>query len=380
MKKNLNLRFGIISVILAVLLLEGISSLILLGLDRWPTNSFPVQYRDYLEDFKFTKWSDPPAKKYAAHPYFGYYHQEKMGVDLEKFDGLSKSKDEYWVGLFGGSFALEWGQSIEADASTYFNKLNGAKKIRFLNFSMAGSKQPQTFAMLSHFFKKLDYVIVLDGFNEVFSSPKGFPQHYPLHSEILYPKKWDFLSQVGELYFWRKLSLLVTSLLDKLFWPINRSPTLYLVWDFFYHQTQVNVYQKELELQQAIGQTYQLDARKNGKKLELWSHFTLMGHRLLKSFDKPYLFVLQPNQHDQNSKPLSLTESEKFTQKNWVSPVSDWYQLIEDEGLRLERLGIRFKSARKVFKKRKENLYRDNCCHLNQEGLKLFGKWLKKEL
>ena len=191
MKKNLNLRFGIISVILAVLLLEGISSLILLGLDRWPTNSFPVQYRDYLEDFKFTKWSDPPAKKYAAHPYFGYYHQEKMGVDLEKFDGLSKSKDEYWVGLFGGSFALEWGQSIEADASTYFNKLNGAKKIRFLNFSMAGSKQPQTFAMLSHFFKKLDYVIVLDGFNEVFSSPKGFPQHYPLHSEILYPKKWD---------------------------------------------------------------------------------------------------------------------------------------------------------------------------------------------
>ena len=137
---------------------------------------------------------------------FHFINDPEIFVDYP----YKKKKNEITVGIFGGSvgsgFALHaqmddtLSKSIKKKYPEYKNK-----KIKFLNYSLPGYKQPQQLTSLIYFLgigQKFDIIINIDGFNEVIVALENWNEN----SDIINPSysiynltgysldKWDFIS------------------------------------------------------------------------------------------------------------------------------------------------------------------------------------------
>jgi hypothetical protein len=94
---------------------------------------------------------------------------------------MPKRNDEVLVGVFGGSvatgFALHTQQYPEFAALLAAMPQWKGKRIRILNFSMPGYKQPQQLIALAYFLsigQHFDLILNIDGFNEVITTARNF--------------------------------------------------------------------------------------------------------------------------------------------------------------------------------------------------------------
>ncbi len=246
------------------------------------------------------------------------------------------------------------------------------KKIKILPFALPAGKQPQQYFINSFFLDSIDLVINIDGRNDLVTGENNyFPCEYPLSSEVLFSQNaFNKIDIIGELVVYRKLFAMFTRSWQSL--PFSsKSVFLFFVW----HQVKKTADQivlskitdiKKMEITPTSNKTF-CDGRIQSSA-GIYERFTLLQGKLLQKMNKPYLFVIQPNQYVLNSKPMGSVEKQIAIDESVAFRTREAYKQLESISSRLRKQNIHSYPLFDIFKNHPEPLYVDRCCHLNFQG------------
>ena len=331
-----------------------------------------------------------------AHPYFGFQLSQKW-MKKYKADGINnysfrskhdfpyikKGKNEFVIGVFGGSVAQFFlvdmlkGKHFETKLKERFPYLKN-KKIILLNMAMGGSKQPQQYFINSYFVKMYDFVINIDGYNEIEANvPENRPVEYPYYSEILYNQNIKRESLLGEVSIHKKSLMSLNS------YALNKS--------FFYTSKLILHLLRKNKLNDIIevNNEFQKISKRSSKKfygkeinlnelivkrVEAWSRFSLLQSQILKANKIAHLFFLQPSLSFEK-KTLSDNEKEIYNNKtnNYFKEIVDiGYPMLKNEISKLKLENVPYISLTDLFAGTSKSIYLDYV-HLNKVGHKLMS-------
>jgi hypothetical protein len=356
---------------------------------------------------------------YQLHPYFGFVYRQgylegtyptnNYGfLSRQDFPFMKRTKDQFIVGLFGGSVAtlfsfyeLENHGLVDAlRRSPYF----AGKDIVVLNFAAGGYKQPQQLLVLNYLLavgQAFDMVINIDGFNETalayWNNRFGVDiSMAPVH--VLLPLA-DLANQDLSLDG-LSLSLEILRLKDRLREaPIqldkSRLATSYaLRWVHMqylarqYHRKRgafsvlerrpakdALVYVNRLDKPLDDTQAYE-------RMAAIWANASLAMKGLLSAKGIEYYHVIQPNQYYATGR--QFTTEETRTALNDGSPnresVQKGYPRLLARLRGLEDAGVNIFSAVEVFDGAKDTIYVDDCCHYNTRGNEILARYIARRI
>jgi hypothetical protein len=82
-----------------------------------------------------------------------------------------------------------------------------------------------------------------------------------------------------------------------------------------------------------------------------------------------YFHFLQPNQYLAGSKPIGPDERKFVSDKSpFARPVRVGYPMLRARAPQLLEAGVAFTDLTQVFADHPEPIYRDDCCHVTDEG------------
>lgn len=323
----------------------------------------------------------------TVHPYFGYTLTEIGPADEDRYAALrgnlpARNPGVFTLGVTGGSvaehFAFQMSRSgyLERKLKAQFPEL-AKRKIVVVNLSQEGQKQPQTFHIVSHLMSRLDYVISIDGENEMNQSlPKVYPKDYPLYLFVPFVNDLAAQARLGLLHWarfhWLRAEALWTSPflqhsgLARLTWLMTKA-TLNEWVSASFSQLDTEFY--ELDSQQA-----------RSERLAIWREFSVRLARLLKMEEIGYAFFIQPNQYVAGGKPLSDEEKRSSFSLHLADYKRESYELLDREVAALQNAGVRYFSLTHAFRNVQDTLYIDDCCHINPRGNELIADALILEL
>jgi hypothetical protein len=383
--------FGILLCIVTYVLIEMSSFAILYisgGLKNGLMIPLSVSSNTFVEnnDLK-TRGPDDPIFHYARHPYFGFV--SRPSIKLRKFvtknDKPKKDSSVFRIAIFGGSVAEQLGdylkdewknESINKKIKNKFPCLRD-KRIEFLPLGIMSSKQPQTFAVASHFIHDYDMALVLDGLNDAsHHSHPQFELSYPMFSQSLYTMKEEDSVALAQFVV---VSGFYKSLVSHA--AFQYSYTLYLVQSLMrsYLKTLAEKATMQLRSESDEERFYQTELPREEiwKKLSrIYLKFSQLQHSLSEKYNKLHFIFLQPT--PSYHKPLSKEESLflRPDHREWHGVRA--YQTLLSE-VKKQNLDYVI-DLTKVFSKNKETLYIDNCCHLNVKGDELLFEGMLEEL
>jgi hypothetical protein len=304
----------------------------------------------------------------------------------------SRSDKTILVGLFGGSFAHETYRLARESVVT--SLLESGRKVKILNYSAGGYKQPQQLLILSYLLSlgaEFDIVINIDGFNEVaLPSVENIQQG----TNPFYPRAWamrvrgvpgvDLLRRYGRaLILAERRAGAANALLSS---GLFRSAVCSIAWrtmDRWWQRSQFDLQWNQRQSAGAAqgfaetGPPY--DASSQSVYLDdlarVWSQSSLEMHQLCEANGILYLHVLQPNQYLPGSKPISAAEARIAINEHqpYRLPAMLGYPHLIARGPWLRERGVRFLDATQIFARETATLYSDDCCHLNERGSRMFG-------
>lgn len=360
------------------------------------------------------------------HPYFGFI--DKVGIEhplpylqsghaannygfssIYRYPFKKQNPNQFIVGIFGGSVAANY-SFFEIDRHILAAALNqlpalANKEIIVLPFAVGGYKQPQQLLVLSYFLsigQDIDLAINIDGFNEVSlaymnyqhglesSMPSDFillpmvnlatgnlsKDELELTLEILREKE-NLANSVSSLASSR------TATGYELSWLRSR----YLIRS--YRENLVKLDQLRIAkgpsgqsfMQLPAGPTISADEALK-QMAERWSASSLLMKQLLDQRNIPYFQFIQPNQYAESRRVFS--EKEKaiaFSETSAFKPGAEkGYPLLLIEFGKLRQAGLNAFNAVHVFDDVSEPVYSDNCCHYNEEGNTVFGKYVARTI
>ena len=317
-----------------------------------------------------------------------------------------QKNNEIIVGIFGGSvgsgFALHaqmddtLSKSIKKKYPEYRNK-----KIKFLNFSLPGYKQPQQLTSLIYFLgidQKFDIIINIDGFNEVIVALENWNEN----SDIINPSysiynlagnsldKSNFFSNNYEYaqINYHKLS-------NKKFIKLAKKKKSAFI--YYLYKIRAQYHQKKQIHLETINKNLVDQTNKNLKfpkslanlkidnKEELYNHLSknwFETSHLMKiiceSKNIKYHHFLQPNQWFEKSGDYSpIHKDHKY--KHVIEPINKGYKEFLKYKNDFIKSKINFKDLTLVFdSKRLNEMYSDDCCHYTKEGYIMIFKSLFK--
>ncbi len=341
------------------------------------------------------QWADQVE---VLHPYFGFSRDPDKNVGMtdqgfpsyHKKQIVKKSYDKINIAIFGGSFAKE----------TYFLAIDqlkrcfsaGNRQVQVFNFSIGGYKQPQQLMVLNYLLAigaQFDVVINIDGFNEV---ALPYVENVKLGVSPYYPRNWANRAKdlnnplvvrlIGKIEVLKdqKRALAQFVKMHKLY----RSPTLSLLWRLWDNNLNSKISETRADLQtmaqKGLGFTVHGPEYHNSSSTglyrdlaDIWMRCSLSMYFLCKSHHIRYFHFLQPNQYVPDSKRLSFKE--KKTAYNHDHPyrdgVKNGYPELRKRGAVLIQNNVRFCDLTDIFTDNDATLYKDTCCHLNEQGYQL---------
>ena len=340
----------------------------------------PFKYLELIKKHESTAAFVFFSYDWKPHPYLGF----KSQYEAPGLPEISKEKpaDEYWVGVFGGSLAFMYGR--DRDAMQLLEKrLSGldfthGKKVRAFNLGHGGYKQPQQFLLYSLYGENLDLVINIEGVNETsdFSLGGPFPYEYPLTTfRDFYrsgPGRWQILS--GQVLV-RLIHDLHFGYLS--FASLQNSPLISLLVVTVPKVAQPLYY----KLEDSFRQTYRRahpDLKQYGidmadEMIRPWERYVTMQHQIAETRNAPLFVFLQPNQYLANTKPFSEWEKANIFagHRSLFGPV---YAKMIERGRQLREQGLPVFDLAQVFANETQDIYIDNCCHINAEGNRLLSE------
>lgn len=314
------------------------------------------------------------------------------------------TEDAYVIGIFGGSvaqwFALQ-GTEVLVDRLRQVPGLEG-RRVEVLNFAQGAFKQPQQVQVLAYFLARsqpLDFVVNLDGFNDVVlalnntgreidPSLPSAQQLLPLIA-LLDASSGD-LEPIGAFARVTETQQRLRSLETRM--AETRSAAVWLVMDLLRRRTvhlneaasaavassveatseliYVNPFSADVGAEAALAQIG-----------SLWMQASLVMDGMLGARGIPYLHVIQPNQYF-SKKPFSAEEERVAVAPDspYAEAVAIGYPVLLERAAALRVQGVHAVSAVSLFDTTTETVYADNCCHLNQRGNEMLAGFVAEQM
>jgi hypothetical protein len=269
------------------------------------------------------------------------------------------------------------------------------RRVRVTSLANLGWKQPQQLLVLAYALSKgasFDLVVNLDGFNEL-ALPAS--ENLPADVHPAYPRSWQLLAATAPspeaLLLAGEMALLEHQLTG---WK-KRAESPALAWSglvrllFLLYERDIQARLVGLEQTMALEVAPGEQVRRSGRLgppvdyvgqddvlpdlVAYWKRSSLLLQQFCASQGIAYLHVLQPNQYDVGSKPLSDEERKLAFQEGFglVRTIPRGYPLLRQAGEELRAHGVAFRDASGVFRDHSETLYIDICCHYNRPGIDL---------
>ncbi len=380
---------------ISFLLLEIASFLTLSSLKDKPSN-FKIFYADSQADFIKKSRS----KMVEAHPFFGfvatssdYYHKNNIGFLTPINFPYKKSPADFVIGIFGGSVASSMALYIEKHPH-FIEILKqkapslGKRNIVFLNFALPVAKQPQQFAIYSHYQDMIDITVNLDGYNEVSFNSFGQPVEFPFWYSILFQNQIENFEKLAQM---KKIRQRQNDLFElpvkhkylaksSLFYFVWKALTISLEKDFYFYSEGS---QKGYSIDSKSFKNNEQDKEELNRMLEgarNWAYYTNLQATLAKALHKRAIFILQPTIRENHSKVLSKEELaflELIPNKNKLIQTTKVFQLLKSQLAQMDSKDSKDSKVTKfldltyIFKNKPETIYTDDCCHLNSHGYDL---------
>lgn len=369
---------------------ELLSALLLWALPEGPLGELPREAQYRIARRQSALFSE--SGRFVANPLWGV--QESPLPEASNPYGFRtkhplpyvRRANEYVIGILGGSVASYLARYLEANgewAQRYSRELFGGKReVVFINLASPSLKQPQSFAIATHFAPSLDAAVSLNGFNEAFVElHPDLPEEYPSLTAAFY-----FLAQnpssLLPIRFWSSLVGVFSGVPEHL--PALRySSTYYLLWRAL-HRVGTKFY-SELERRHNYGTELALPSRNKRThadrirtRLELLRHYTRLQSIVMKGLGKRDLHLLQPSPYLKNSKIFTAEERALWG----VAPIDreSRYQRLRQTYAELGRSGVETADLTGVFMSEPRTVYIDALCHVNDRGQEIFAEAILRRL
>lgn len=340
----------------------------------------------------------------VLHPYLGYVfsptHSDQAraayGVGVSRW-GFLDDKEPFHqpapnrviVGVFGGSVA--WYLSA-GSADALVRGLRDSprfrdKEIVIVRAALFGYKQPQQLLALTYLLSMgahFDVVINLDGFNEVV-----LPVTENVGKRVFpfFPRTWFLRAAdsptahqvAGRITERRQERRQLAALASA---PVIRySLTANVAWKLMDRRVENEINREQVDwLQQQSSDgnyagtgpftPYQAESAMYRDLADKWTQASIQMHRVAQANGIEYFHFLQPNQYVEGSKPMTPEERAVAIDEGFMfaGPARAGYPQLIEAGKALQQAGVRFRDLTQVFRSVNEPVYRDNCCHLLQNG------------
>lgn len=335
--------------------------------------------------------------RFIASPYFGYIcNPDRKDLpnnqtcnnhgfrDPKDFPYEKKSNKEVVVGLFGSSVAENLSNYIFNNSHLLKNELSqtfGDKTPVFLNFSLGAYRSWQTFNCISYYLNMLDVVVVLDGQNEIdvpISSSRTAFIDFP-------PFREKFFSASFQKTTFVFVSDSIATILYNLYSKIKNHPALRSS-DLYF--LLLNSSYEALNTLTNFIVNYDFPLLAPDKKnldplLERWQEATSYSRALTLSQGKKYLHFVQPSPYFSDIKPMG--EKEKAIVLKGTKDEPSWRRdmIQKRHSYYIRHFSTQIpesQSLETLFDSHPEEIYTDDCCHINDVGNKIVFLKILEEL
>ena len=353
----------------------------------------------------------------SLHPFLGYVQTPRqvgptwmerhhlpindLGFIDDKPSLQRRSRERRIIAITGGSVAFYFGsegtERLRERLATV--PAFAGRELVFVRLALGGFKQPQQLATLAYLLAlggEFDYVINLDGFNEVALYPI---EGRPIGAHPAYPRAWPRLVEakaaparlraLGAQSFWLERRQRWAELLSGP--KFDRSAISAMIWAagdrwLHGHVESANAAlgspaEGERLSFSALGQAPDAGdlaapgdpAREPAMYAELavlWERSSQQLANLCRANGIEYFHFLQPNQYLPGSKPLGTLERRVAIDPGspYAAAIGGGYPQLRAAGIRLAAAGVRFADLTQLFSGVEAPLYEDACCHLNPAG------------
>lgn len=350
-----------------------------------PPSSFYLNTRRDLIPDPFFQNSPP-----APDPFFGFVQRQpgnnNVGLPSAVDYPYQKKKDEYVIGLFGGSLALHVFYPISSpEMQKEFDRVPWLKnrKVVWLNFSQGCMRQPQQFILSAFYGETLDLSVSLDGFNEIAMHNPGAPPTEPCFYRELFtdPSRTEKnTAAVKRLKWWQAQAADTMAKYPAL----TNSAAFHLAWKALHNWAERRIH----EIRRAIPMPTtgpEPDSPEEDQALAShWEKFTRLQSSLASRIGLPSVFFLQPNQHLKGTKPLAPEELALWENipgiRERQARIQRRYESLRKSSGQLQAQGVQTIDLTGIFIRNEEPLYSDDCCHLNDQGRILLAKSMVRQI
>ncbi|MCT7988843.1 hypothetical protein [Laspinema olomoucense] len=360
------------------------------------------------------------------HPFFGYVLKPNQPVNLEfstrvfpannwgfpsdyDYPFIRQNPNQVIIGVFGGSVASNFAM-YESENQVLTKTLKekipelANKEIIILPFALGGYKQPQQLLILNYILslgQEFDFVINIDGFNEVALSHLNYQENIALSMpsvQHLLPLRdvasnnlgVDELSAIAKIVENREELIQRQESLQE-----SKLASTYL-FRVVSTQAAARKYQENLMAFEKIrGQKQQnpeqdfilkienpqevVDVDTAFKKMaELWGNSSRLMKQSLENQNSLYFHFIQPNQYYPTGRSFSEDERKLAIIENhpYQGGVQKGYPALLQTIEQLKTENIPIFNATKIFDNVNEIVYIDSCCHYNQTGNQVFTTYI----
>jgi hypothetical protein len=363
------------------------------NLDATPVELVPHPFLGFVYNPEFPELKEQQGRGAMALTELGFF-------DLPQQSG---QRSPLSVAIFGGSvaayFSVEGREALERSLSQV--PAWRGRPLRVDCFALGGFKQPQMVSALVYLLAlghRFDEIVELDGFNEVAISDQNYRQTGMFPA---FPRGWDVLvrqapdleqqRRIGKVAYLQHWRATVARWFSRR--PLSWSVTSALVWKSLnrWLGTRIALAREDLATATQAGGGYRERGplRRYASEQELlsdvaaiWGQSSLQMHRLSTAAGAHYHHFLQPNQYVPGSKPMGGAEKAVAYRPDhpYRPPVEQGYPLLQAEGGMLKAQGVDFHDLTGLFASVNEQVYRDDCCHLNGRGTTLLAEAVGRAL
>lgn len=313
------------------------------------------------------------------------------------------SDDAFLVGIFGGSVA-QWlalqGGPVLSEKLRGLPGLDG-RRVEVLNFAQASFKQPQQLQLLAYFLscgQRLDYVINIDGFNEVALALRNVERE--VHPSL--PTSQKLLPLValteGTALDLEGIEALARARRSRARLAARERSSRrarlagpWLVLELLRLRAARSHVAASLALEASPGgaatRAIHVNRWAAGEDPEealdwissLWLRSSALSSGLLREQGVPYLHVLQPNRHV-SQKTLTAEERRLGASSPYAEDARRGYRRLLEELPALRAREVNVVSAVELFDATTETVYADNCCHFNQAGNEMLADFIGEQI
>jgi len=367
--------------------------------------------------------ADAPASENQLHPFRGWavrpslledpgdandLHRNRLGFRSTIDDYRSVDPNDFAIGIFGGSVAAsianQGGDEIVGRLARERPELAG--RIRILNLASAAYKQPQQLMVFSEMILlgvEIDYVVNVDGFNEVaVGAVDALAGHHPL-----FPARANmrFLAEAGrgaptDAFYEASAQIIrerraAERIESRMTGWLGHSQLARAFAGALAGRHRRRATELDAELQTSLAEGADsglmasipdecLDGKRDCWPLiaGIWLRSSLLMAAQASAIGAGYLHVLQPNQYVPGSKRLTDQERKQAFSPGsiWMTSVRSAYPLLQSRATVLSDRGVDFMDLTPAFADVTESIYTDICCHMTEAGYGMLGERIGKRI